>query len=334
MAVQTDKITPVPSGDQPAKRMGVTSASCGIRLGQKPPMTALDFLDYCHRLGAGGIQFGVGTWDKNFISQLRSRAESYRMYFEGQVRLPDDGNDVERFENQMRTAKEAGAKVVRAVTMNGRRYETFRAIEAFREFRVKAAKSLALAEPVARQTDVRLAIENHKDWRVPELLELLGKISSPHLGICLDIGNSIALLEDPMRVVEACAPQAFSVHFKDMGVEEYEDGFLLSEVPLGEGFLDLPKMVEKIRTANPQIEFNLEMITRDPLKVPCLQPHYWITLESLPAKTLAETLQLVRAHRAKKPLPRVDGLPLAEKVEAEEENNRRCLEFARAHLGL
>src|SRR2546430_2257121 len=119
MAAQTDNVTTLPSPGQnpPAKRMGITSAGYGIRLGQKPALTALGFLDHCHELGAGGIQFGVGTWDKSFISQLRSKAESYRMYFEGQVRLPDDESDVERFENQMRTAKEAGAKVVRSVTM-------------------------------------------------------------------------------------------------------------------------------------------------------------------------------------------------------------------------
>ena len=32
-----------------------------------------------------------------------------------------------------------------------------------------------------------------------------------------------------------------------MAVEEYDRGFLLSEVPLGEGFLDLAKMIETLR---------------------------------------------------------------------------------------
>ena len=38
-----------------------------------------------------------------------------------------------------------------------------------------------------------------------------------------------------MEVVEALAPRAFTTHFKDMALEEYEQGFLLSEVPLGTG---------------------------------------------------------------------------------------------------
>jgi len=65
-----------------------------------------------------------------------------------------------------------------------------------------------------------------------------------------------------------------------MAVQEYEEGFLLSEVPLGEGFLDLKKMVAILQKANPTIQFNLEMITRDTLKIPCLTPKYWATMET------------------------------------------------------
>ena len=70
-----------------------------------------------------------------------------------------------------------------------------------------------------------------------------------------------------------------------MGVEEYRDGFLLSEVPLGAGVLDLaPRRQGSLRTARPEIRLNLEMITRDPLKVPCLSDGYWTTFPDLPGK--------------------------------------------------
>ena len=68
---------------------------------------------------------------------------------------------------------------------------------------------------VARE-DVLLAIENHKDWRVDELVDILRRLKSGHVGVCVDFGNSIALLEDPMEVVEAMAPFAFTTHVKDM----------------------------------------------------------------------------------------------------------------------
>ena len=36
------------------------------------------------------------------------------------------------------------------------------------------------------------------------------------------------------------------------------------------------------------------MITRDPLKVPCLTEGYWVTFPDLPGRHLAHTLSLVR----------------------------------------
>src|SRR5205085_8990650 len=124
-----------------------------------------------------------------------------------------------------------------------------------------------LAEPIVAKHHVRMAIENHKDFRVPELLDVLKRLGSERVGVCLDTGNSIALLEDPLAVVEALAPVAVTSHFKDMAVEDAADGFRLAEVPLGDGYLDLAKMVAVLRRANLAIRFNLEMITRDPLSV-------------------------------------------------------------------
>ena len=162
---------------------------------------------------------------------------------------------------------------------------------------------------------------------------MLKRIGSDRVGVCLDTGNSIALLEDPMEVVEALAPWAFTTHFKDMGVQEYERGFLLSEVPLGEGFLDLPRIVRVLRRARPEIRFNLEMITRDPLEVPCLTPKYWATFEDLPGRHLARSLTMVRDHPPKRALPRVAGLSREEQLKAEEDNVRRCLAQRAASLG-
>ena len=64
----------------------------------------------------------------------------------------------------------AGADVVRTVASGGRRYETFDSAAAFQQFVEKSWRSLTLAEPILKKHRIRLAVENHKDWRVPELL--------------------------------------------------------------------------------------------------------------------------------------------------------------------
>jgi sugar phosphate isomerase/epimerase len=325
---------------QDRKRMGVVIHTYGIRLaadraaGGPGLADPLAFVEHCHNLGAGGVQTSIGTRDKEYVAKLRGKLEEYRMYLEGSVRAPQDKDDVERFTNEVRTAKDAGAKVVRTVLSTGRRYEVFDSAEAYRKAADRAALWLSLAEPVVAKLDMRLAVENHKDFLVEDLLGMLKRLDSKHVGVCVDTGNSIALLEEPLEVVETYAPWAFSVHLKDMGVAEYDEGFLLSEMPLGDGFLDLKKIVRALRKAHPEVQFNLEMITRDPLKVPCLTPKYWATFESLPGRFLARTLTMIRKHKPSQPLPRVSGLAKEQQPAAEESNVQQCFAYARKELDL
>src|SRR5262245_72787 len=313
----------------PRVGMGVVIHSYGARrFGD-----AAAFLDHCASIGAAGIQTSLGNRPAD-APALRDKAAKYGMYLEGIASLPRDGNDVARFATQVQCAKEAGATIIRTVCLSGRRYETFATAEQYREFAKRSWESLKLAEPVAAKHDMKLAVENHKDWRVDELLDILRRLSSRHIGVTLDTGNSIALLEDPMEVIKAYAPFTFTTHFKDMGVAEYEDGFLLSEVPFGEGILDLKEAVSLIRRARPEVRINLEMMTRDPLRVPCLTRKYWATFETLPGTYLADTLAMVRAKKFPRPLPTVRQLDRAAQVRVEEENVQKCLKYARETLAL
>jgi sugar phosphate isomerase/epimerase len=313
--------------------MGVVIHSYGMRGADKESHfnDPLTFLDYCHGLGAAGVQTALGARDEAYTAKLRARAEEHRMYVEGSSRLPRDKGDVERFAAEVRTAKECGAAVVRTVLMDGRRYEVFDSATAFRKAAEQARQSLLLAKPVVEKHAIKLAVENHKDFEAGALVELLKAADSPNVGACIDTGNSLALLEPPLETVEALAPYAFTSHVKDMGVEEYADGYLMSEVPLGTGFLDLPRVLGVLRKAKAAPRLNLEMITRDPLKIPCLTEKYWATLDHVPARRLASALALVRKHAAKKPLPRLSDLPRDERVKREDDNVKECLRYAKEH---
>jgi sugar phosphate isomerase/epimerase len=298
-----------------------------------PPISdPIEFIAAAAKFGAAGVQTGIGVRDAGYLARLRDALERHQMYLEGTASLPKDADGVARFDEELRVAKEAGVQVVRTVCMSGRRYETYDAAEQFRQFADQSWKSLQLAEPVARRHGIRLAVENHKDWRIDEMLGWLKRLSSEHVGVCLDTGNSIALLEDPHDVVEAYAPWTFTTHFKDMGVAEYDDGFLLSEVPLGQGFLDLSRVIATLRKAHPDVRLNLEMITRDPLRVPCLTKKYWATLGSVPGADLAGALARVRHHKSPVPLPTVTPLDHPRQLEAEAANIVASLDYAREKL--
>jgi hypothetical protein len=119
-----------------------------------------------------------------------------------------------------------------------------------------------------------------------------------------------------------------------MAVEEYADGFLLAEVPLGQGMLPLKRMLDTIRSARPNVRFSLDMLTRNPLLIPCLNEKYWATFPDRNGVYLARMLRTVRANKPKKPLVMVDKMDQAAKLQFEQDNIRQCVDFARDGLGL
>jgi len=315
--------------------LGVVADSFGIRRraeregGQEGLNDPLAMLAHCRAIGAAGVQMPIGIRDAAAARAIHDRLDTSGLYLEASIALPQDRGDLDRFDREIRTAAQSGATIARTVMLNGRRYEDFDSASAFLRWGDDARQRLALAEPIVARNRIQLAVENHKDWRVDELLEILGKLGSHHVGVCVDTGNNLSLLEDPTEVVASLAPLALTTHFKDIAVRETGDGFLLAEVPLGEGFLDLARFHQLLSTARPGIHFNLEMLTRNPLRIPCLTPTYWATLARVSGRDAALALGLVRRHGRAHPLPSVDGLTLQQQIALEAANVQKSLEYAR-----
>jgi len=310
-------------------QMGVAT-TCYLSF--RRPRDTYEFLEHCHSNGAGGIQASLSSTDPAFLKKLRARLEQTGMYIEVMSGLPR--GDAAAFEQTVVAAKEVNALCLRAACLGGRRYETFKTMEEWKKFVADSKSAIERALPIVARHKMRLALENHKDWTLDEMVPLIRGASSEYLGVCLDTGNNISLLDDPMAMTEALAPYAFSTHIKDMGVEPYEDGFLLSEVPFGEGYLDIKKIMDIIRRVQPATRMTLEMITRNPLKIPCLTPGYWATFPERSGRHLAHTLSTVRQKAARQPLPRVDHLDKEAQLRLEEDNVRQCLAYSRTNLGV
>ncbi len=323
-----------------SEKMGLVVHSYAARYGSKvisakyPAFNnAIDLIEHCHAIGSGGVQVVVKDWATDFSNKVRNIREKYGMYLEGSIQLPKTAEQVTQFEKDVKSAKEAGASIIRTVSLGGRRYEVFHKNGEYQAFQKKAIQALQLAEPILRKHKMKLGIENHKDWRADELVSILRQLDSEWLGVTLDFGNSIALLENPMEVVEKLAPYSVSAHIKDMALDEYLNGFLLAEVPMGTGMLDLKKMVEICLKHNPNIKFNLEMITRDPLEIPCISSDYWPSMDGIPALDLANTLKMVKDKKVKLPIQKISILSAEEKLAQEEKNIVDSFSFAKS-LGL
>jgi len=314
----------------PRTAMGIATTSY---MTARRPHDTYEFLEYCHSLGAGGIQASLASLEPAYLKKLRDRAGQLDMYIEVMAELPKE--DTAEFERSVQAAKDAGAVCVRTACLGGRRYEDFSNLADWQAFVVRSRAAIDRALPIVARRQIPLAIENHKDWTAEELAALIKSRSSEYLGVCLDTGNNIALLDSLMDAIETLAPFAFSTHFKDMAVEPYADGFLMSEVPLGEGIVDLRRVVAAVQRARPKTRFTLEMITRNPLQVPCLTDQYWTTFPDRNGRFLADTLRLVRGAAGRlQHLPRVDKESETGLMQLEEENVKQSLHYARTRLGL
>jgi sugar phosphate isomerase/epimerase len=325
---------------QQRSRLGLVAFNCAIRrkwMQQQDPKVdlfePLTFLKHCLDVGAGGMQVSLGVLDAARVKALRDFAAEHSLCIDGIVNPPKDEADLARFEAEICTASEVGGQAVRTVVMPGRRYEQFKSLAEVREAEAKAVKMLELAAPIVTKHRVRLAVENHKDQRIDERLALYKHLSCEFIGATVDTGNSFALLDDPYGAIEALAPYAFSVHFKDQALREYEHGFLLADIPLGQGSFDMKRVAAILRRAKPDIRMMLELITRDPLKVPCRSEKFWATMPQVSGDDLARTLRFVREHPAKS-LQEVGSLSLDKQVELEDANIAASVKYAREELDL
>lgn len=296
-----------------------------------------DIVEHCHSLGLGVARIRVPEGGAEAVRALRQKLDRLEMRVIVSVSPPQSDADVPEYEANIRAAAELGAVTTHA-SFTGRRYEEFDSFEAFWQDFQMHKRSVERAEPILRRHRVRLAIENHKGWRAAEHAEWVTAIGSEYVGVCYDFGNNVALCEDPAETFRLLAPLTFYVSFKDVGVEMYEDGFLVSEVALGDGILDLPAMVKELQTRDPDMVFALEMITRDPLQIPVFTPGYWATFDDprslLPGRDLARILDIVRSSPPKTGLVRIEGLSPAEGLALEDRLINRSIEFVRANLNL
>jgi len=78
--------------------------------------------------------------------------------------LPGGEDQAFKFGVALEACKAAGAFCLHAET-SMRRWEQYDSLEAFRKDFQRVQNSVAIAEPMLRKYKIKLAIENHKDWR-------------------------------------------------------------------------------------------------------------------------------------------------------------------------
>ena len=68
-------------------------------------------------------------------------------------------------------------------------------------------------------------------------------------GVCLDTANSFGCSEGPDSVLETLGPRVFNLHLKDYMIQRLKHlkGFLIEGCAAGQGQLDIPHLIQRIR---------------------------------------------------------------------------------------
>jgi sugar phosphate isomerase/epimerase len=328
--------TPLPAApSRVLKNLGTASPGLGARIRHEGDKW--DIVEYCREkgLGAPHIYFPLDQ-DAAKTAKIRKQLNDYDMRAVFLVRTPRTKEDLPKYEAALKAiASMDGRAACVHDPFSGRRYEQFKTAAEFHQFFAQCKAGVQLAEPLLRKYKLPLAIENHKGWRSAELVDWVKATGSEYVGVCLDLVNNVSMIETPEQTIDALMPYTIYVSFKDIGVDFYDQGILLSEVPFGDGHLDLKAIVARGQKKDPNMIFQIEMLTRDPLEVPVFTEQYWKVWDDkspVPAQDLAMLVHYIRTHPPKKPLPRISGLTPAQRLALEDQFNQQCIDYARAHL--
>lgn len=188
----------------------------------------------------------------NLLAKHRVKlATDYGYDFSGTPKPPEE------FRRYARAAKQLG---VTAIGVGGMPFSINRFVDD-PPFDKQVEMMITALRPmveIAEDEGLKLALENHADYRCSELLDhVIQPMGSPALGIKLDTGNCPLVIEDPVEAARISAPICYATHFKDMHIMPVTpEGGKIVGAPIGRGDCQLDR-VGRILAENAPAPVNL-----------------------------------------------------------------------------
>jgi sugar phosphate isomerase/epimerase len=220
-------------------------------------MSQFDFLDFAKSLDVDGVSLEscfFPSYDAAFLGDLKAKLDEYgfdRVYAWGHPDGLEAGKNRAEFDSMIKNieyAKMIGAPVMRVVASSLMfRFEPHGPqLDILTEWLTEAVK-------VAEEYDIKLAVENHIDYTADECVELLDRVNSPYLGLNLDTGNFLRLLDDPIDGAAKLADRVYATHIKDLkpvkGVN-VKEWYFFSCTPVGDGLVDNQRLAQILHDAD------------------------------------------------------------------------------------
>jgi 3-oxoisoapionate decarboxylase len=169
------------------------------------------------------------------LEAVRARAEKGRV----EVEVGTRGIAPEHLRRMLEICRFFDSKLLRVVVDTARE----------RPSPTEVVESLRYFAPELEAAGVTLAIENHDRFAARTFAEIVERVGSSNVGICLDTVNSFGALEGPEVVIETLAPYVVNLHLKDFTIARLPHmmGFTVGGAPAGKGRLDIPKLLDTLR---------------------------------------------------------------------------------------
>jgi sugar phosphate isomerase/epimerase len=268
---------------------------------------AFQLLEYSAKLGLDNVHYSerrnLDSLDAAYLTSLKTRARELGVALEvgmgsfdrySSSFRPELGSGEQQLADMLHAAKVLGSPVVRCFlgTQADRVGST-----PFQQHLDECVRTLRAVAPLARDLGIKVAVENHGgvDLLARELRSLVEEVGPVAVGVCLDTGNPAYGGEDPVVSAEILASYVVSSHVRDTKVWAVEDGALAQWVPLGQGNVDLPRILEILSSHAPNPPIDLEIITGSaPKSVPYLEPEseFWQASTTMLAKDFARFVAL------------------------------------------
>ena len=205
------------------------------------PMTLLDLLRKARELGVHLVQTGpnlpLDALPETEIDEFIRTAQEWEIELE----LGTRGLDYEHLVRQIELARRMGARLIRTLPEVAGVYDVDGSL---------IPPALRQIAPLLESEGICLGIEN---GRTPAALlaAALERVSSPNVGIVLDMVNSLAVPEGWKEVTRILAPYTVCVHYKDFSIRRqwHMMGFLCEGTPAGQGMVETAWLLEQLQAS-------------------------------------------------------------------------------------
>jgi hypothetical protein len=149
---------------------------------------------------------------------------------------------------------------------------------------------------------IRLAWENHGgDVQAREMKQAIDAIGRDVIGVCLDSGNPVWMLEDPHQTLETLVAYAETCHVRDSAVWKVPEGIAVRWVNMGEGNVDIDGWLRKFIAAKPGMPIIFEnLVSGAPRIHKIYDAAFWDSWRQVPA---ADFARFVTVAETGKPTP-------------------------------